>query len=60
MRDRGKRKLIMYGLMVALMVTTVAYAVLQTTLNINGTVTKKGGSWDIHFANLSTCIIVIL
>ena len=54
MKDRKKRKFIMYGLIVALMATTVAYAVLQTTLNINGTVTKKGGSWNIYFTNLST------
>ena len=52
-RGRRTRKMIMYVMMAALMFTTVAYAALQATLNINGTVTKKGGSWDIHFANLS-------
>ena len=46
--------MIIYGLIVALMVTSVAYAVLQTTLTISGTVTKKGGSWNIYFANVST------
>lgn len=54
MKQRNKRKLIIYGLLGVLMLTTVAYAVLQTTLNISGTVTKKGGSWNIYFTNPST------
>lgn len=33
--------------------TTVAYAALQTQLNISGYVNQKGGTWDIHFENVS-------
>ena len=54
MDTRSKRKVIMFGLMAAVLFTSVAYAVLQTTLSITGTVTKKGGSWNIYFANVST------
>ena len=53
MKLRHTRNLVMYGLMIALLVTTVAYAALQAVLNINGTVTKKGGSWNIYFTNVS-------
>ena len=44
----------MYGLAIALMLTTVAYAILQNTLNISGTVVKKGGTWNIYFTNPSS------
>ena len=56
MRGRSQRKMIVYGLAIALLVTTVAYAVLQTTLNINGTVNRKGGSWNIHFENVANVV----
>lgn len=57
MKTRSSRRIIMSVLLVALMLTSVAYAILQTTLNISGTVTKKGGTWDIHFANLGTPVL---
>ena len=31
---------------------TIAYAVLSTTLNINGTAQVMDASWDIHFGNI--------
>lgn len=49
---------IVYALAIALAVTTVAYAVMQTTLNVSGTVVKKGASLDIYFANLKTPSLV--
>ena len=51
MRNRNTRSIAICALAVALIATTVAYAVLQTTLNISGSVTRKGGSWSINFAN---------
>ena len=45
---------IVYALAIALAVTTVAYAVMQTTLNVSGTIIKKGAALDIYFANLKT------
>lgn len=57
MKNVKQRKLIMYGLAIALMLTTVAYAILQTTLNISGTVVKKGGTWNIYFTNPSSAIV---
>lgn len=54
----NKRRVIVYALAIALAVTTVAYAVVQTTLNVSGTVVKKGASLDIYFANLKTPSLV--
>ncbi len=50
----NKRRIIVYALAIALAVTTVAYAVVQTTLNVSGTIIKKGAALDIYFANLKT------
>lgn len=50
----NKRRIIVYALAIALAVTTVAYAVMQTTLNVSGTIIKKGAALDIYFANLKT------
>ena len=47
------RSLIIAVMALAIVATTVAYAALQTTLNISGSIAKKGGSWDIHFENVS-------
>ena len=58
MKDRNKRKLIIYGLLGVLMLTTVAYASLQTILNVSGTVVKKGNLWNIYFTNPSSASIV--
>lgn len=58
MRDRNKRRLIIYGLIGVLTLTTVAYATLQTVLNISGTVVKKGNLWNIYFTNPSSASVV--
>ena len=58
MKDRNKRKLIIYALIGVLMLTTVAYASLQTILNVSGTVVKKGNLWNIYFTNPSSASIV--
>ena len=58
MKDRNKRKLIIYGLLGVLMLTTVAYAALSTVLNVSGTVVKKGNLWNIYFTNPSSASIV--
>ncbi len=58
MKDRNKRKLIIYALVGVLMLTTVAYASLQTILNVSGTVVKKGNLWNIYFTNSSSASIV--
>ena len=58
MKDRNKRKLIIYALIGVLMLTTVAYAALSTVLNVSGTVVKKGNLWNIYFTNPSGASIV--
>ena len=58
MKDRNKRKLIIYALIGVLMITTVAYAALSTVLNVSGTVVKKGNLWNIYFTNPSSASIV--
>lgn len=57
MEKKKQRTLAIFALAIALVATTVAYAVLQTTLNISGSVTKKGGSWDIKFTDVSTSTV---
>ena len=57
MKQNKKRRIIMFSLLVALAITTVAYAALSTTLNISGLVTKKGGLWSIYFTNPSSASI---
>lgn len=54
MNQKKQRTLAIFALAVALVATTVAYAVLQTTLNISGSITKKGGTWAINIQNIST------
>ncbi len=54
MRTIEKRRLIIYVLFGALMLTSVAYAIVQTTLNITGTISKKGSIWSIYFTNASS------
>ena len=57
MKQNKKRRTIMFSLLAALVITTVAYAALSTTLNISGLVTKKGGLWSIYFTNPSSASI---
>ena len=51
-RERRTRVYIIVALAIVVGATTVAYAALQTTLNISGYVNQKGGTWDIHFENV--------
>lgn len=48
-RKRNKRLL----LLVLLLSITVGYALLSTTLKINGTASIKSNTWDVHFANIN-------
>ena len=52
MREKGQRTLAIWALVIALCATSVAYAILQTALTISGSVTKKGGTWDIQFVEV--------
>ena len=40
-------------LLTMLLLLTVGYAALSTTLKINGTVDVSRASWDVHFENVS-------
>ena len=57
MKQKNQRTLAIFALVLAIVETTIAYAALSTTLNISGTVTKKGGSWNIYFTNPSSASI---
>ena len=51
MKNRKRRDYL--GILLLLVVgLSVGYALLQTTLTINGTSKIKGNTWDIHFENL--------
>jgi hypothetical protein len=53
MRIRNQRRQMMKLLLFILLVSiSMGYALLSTTLTINGTSNIKGNTWDIHFANL--------
>lgn len=54
MNQKKQRTLAIFALAIALVATTVAYAVLSTTLKVSGSVTKKGGTWAINIQNIST------
>lgn len=51
MEQRKQRTLAIFALALALIATSVAYAALQTTLTISGTVTKKQGSFSVVMQN---------
>ena len=57
MKQKSQRTLAIFALALAIVATTIAYAALSTTLNVSGTVTKKGGSWNIYFTNPSSASI---
>ena len=53
MKNRNKKRRDYLGILLLLVVgLSVGYALLQTTLTINGTSKIKGNTWDIHFENL--------
>ncbi len=49
---KNRRKDCLLLLLLLVVGLSVGYALLQTTLTINGTSKIKGNTWDIHFANL--------
>ena len=51
--NNKKRKDYLLILLLLVVGLSVGYALLQTTLTINGTSKIKGNTWDIHFANLN-------
>ncbi len=54
MKIREQRKKIILVLLLILFCSIgLGYALLQTTLTINGTSKIKGNTWDIHFENLN-------
>ena len=50
---RNKKRDYLSILLLLVVGLSIGYALLQTTLTINGTSKIKGNTWDIHFANLS-------
>ena len=53
MKKNNSRQLAIWALVIALTATTIAYAVLQTSLSISGNVTRKGGTWSIKLDNIA-------
>lgn len=53
MNNRRSRTLAIWALVVALCATSVAYAILQTTLSISGSITKKGGTWNVRITDVT-------
>jgi hypothetical protein len=49
---RNKKRDYLSILLLLVVGLSIGYALLQTTLTINGTSKIKGNTWDIHFANL--------
>ena len=49
----NKKRVVSLALILLLLVLTIGYAALQTTLNISGTSTINSSSWDVHFANIT-------
>ena len=57
MKENGKN-IALAVLGVILLGITIAYAALQTNLNISGTVDAPAISWDVHFANFAKGTVV--
>lgn len=53
MKRNNSRQLAICALAIALTATTIAYAVLRTSLRISGNVTRKGGTWSIQLDNIA-------
>ena len=50
-KNRGSKKLII--VLACILTISLGFALLSTTLNINGLINIKTNSWDIHLENLS-------
>ena len=53
MKSLRKNNLLIIILFVITILMSVGFAVLSTTLNINGTAKVKSQTWDIHFENVN-------
>lgn len=52
MRNRGYRQQGLLVIFLLLLVISVGFAYLNTTLSINGNTKIKGNTWDVHFNNV--------
>lgn len=53
-KDRRTKILSVVAIIIALLGISISYAAMSTTMDIKGIANlDNGGSWDIHFANLS-------
>ncbi len=52
MRKKNKKKRLLVVVLLLVMLIGVGYALISTTLNINGTTGIKKSTWNIHFANV--------
>ena len=52
MKNNKKKTTVFVTLLIVIACLTVGYALLSTTLNINGTGILSGNTWDIHWANV--------
>ncbi len=50
---KNYKKIILAGLVVAVLSVTIGFAALSTSLNISGTTTAKSNSWNIAFTNIA-------
>ena len=52
MKSLKKNNTLIISLLLIVILMSVGFAVISTTLNINGTAKVKASSWDIHFENV--------
>ena len=53
MKKNNSKKVILGAVVLLIMLISVGFAELRTTLNINGTATAKGNTWNVHFINVA-------
>ena len=56
MNQKKQRTLAIFALAIALVATTIAYATLSTQLGITGSISKKGGKWDVKISDVTTLV----
>ena len=54
MKNKKKYKILILVLLI--LSITIGYAVLQSTLSINGTSTINNATWNIHWDNLQSYV----
>lgn len=57
-KQNNKRKMMLLGLFLLVATISIGYALMSTTLHINGSVSASAETWNVHFANLGTPTIV--